>query len=177
MFISHDVHFIRALAKKVLHIDSGVLTPYAGGYDYYLEKSRATNEREALVAGNALALTNGSAPSLAPQTNGVAPAFAAAPTPRKTKEQKRAEAEARAAVSQGKREQAERVRKLERDIANLETRQKTLTAELETEATYQQPGRAIQLNRELTSVTNSLARLTQEWEASAEKLEREPATT
>ena len=167
VFISHDVHFIRALAKKVLHIDSGTLTPYAGGYDYYLEKSRATNEREALVAGNAPALTNGSAPSLA-HTNGNAPAPAAAPTARKTKEQKRAEAEARAAVSQGKRDQAERVRKLEREIANLETRQKALTAELEAEATYQQPGRAMQLNRELTGVTDLLARHTREWEAAAE---------
>ncbi len=54
VFISHDVHFIRALAKTVLHIDAGRLTPYAGGYEYYLEKSRATDEREALVAGHPL---------------------------------------------------------------------------------------------------------------------------
>ncbi|MCH5284224.1 MAG: ABC-F family ATP-binding cassette domain-containing protein [Akkermansiaceae bacterium] len=39
VFISHDVHFIRSLAEKTLHINQGVLTPYAGGYDYYLEKS------------------------------------------------------------------------------------------------------------------------------------------
>ena len=53
IFISHDVHFIRALARKVLHIDSGRLTPYAGGYDYYLEKRGAADNREALVAANA----------------------------------------------------------------------------------------------------------------------------
>ena len=39
VFISHDVHFIRTLATKVLHINAGKITPYAGGYDYYLEKS------------------------------------------------------------------------------------------------------------------------------------------
>ena len=39
VFISHDVHFIRSLAEKTLHINHGSLTPYAGGYDYYLEKS------------------------------------------------------------------------------------------------------------------------------------------
>lgn len=39
VFISHDVHFIRSLAEKTLHINQGTLTPYAGGYDYYLEKS------------------------------------------------------------------------------------------------------------------------------------------
>ena len=45
IFISHDVYFIRALAKTVLHVHAGRLTPYAGDYDYYLEKSRATSER------------------------------------------------------------------------------------------------------------------------------------
>ena len=51
IFISHDVYFIRALAQNVLHVHSGRLTPYAGNYDYYLEKSKATNERAALTAG------------------------------------------------------------------------------------------------------------------------------
>jgi ATP-binding cassette subfamily F protein 3 len=45
------VYFIRALAKNVLHVHSGRLTPYAGDYDYYLEKSKATNARAALTAG------------------------------------------------------------------------------------------------------------------------------
>ncbi len=39
VFISHDVHFIRSLAEKTLHVNKGTVTPYAGGYDYYLEKS------------------------------------------------------------------------------------------------------------------------------------------
>src|SRR5947208_13744731 len=50
IFISHDVYFIRAIAKTVLHINAGQLTAYAGDYDYYLDKSRATSERGALVA-------------------------------------------------------------------------------------------------------------------------------
>jgi ATP-binding cassette subfamily F protein 3 len=51
IFISHDVHFIKALAENVLHVHSGRLTPYAGNYDYYLEKSKATDARAALTAG------------------------------------------------------------------------------------------------------------------------------
>lgn len=52
VFISHDVHFIKSLATKVLHINAGHVTPYAGGYDYYLEKSGVTEEdaRAAVVA-------------------------------------------------------------------------------------------------------------------------------
>ena len=54
IFISHDVHFIRAIATSVLHINAGQLTPYAGDYDYYLDKSKATSARAALTAGEGL---------------------------------------------------------------------------------------------------------------------------
>src|SRR5438105_4664708 len=54
IFISHDVHFIRAIARSVLHIGAGKLTPFAGDYDYYLDKSRATSARAALTSGQKL---------------------------------------------------------------------------------------------------------------------------
>jgi len=51
VFISHDVHFIRHLATKVLHVNAGTVTPYAGSYDYFLEKTGLLeNERAALTA-------------------------------------------------------------------------------------------------------------------------------
>ncbi len=52
VFISHDVHFIRQIATKVLHINNGVVTPYSGDYNYYLEKTGAEeNARAAVIAG------------------------------------------------------------------------------------------------------------------------------
>ena len=52
VFISHDVHFIRQLATKVLHVNTGQVTPYVGGYDYFLEKTGALDDaRAALTAG------------------------------------------------------------------------------------------------------------------------------
>ena len=51
VFISHDVHFIRHLATKVLHVNAGKITPYTGGYDYFLEKTGALDDdRAALTA-------------------------------------------------------------------------------------------------------------------------------
>jgi ATP-binding cassette subfamily F protein 3 len=51
VFISHDVHFIRKLATKVLHVKGGgVVVPYPGGYDYFLEKTAAGDERAALTS-------------------------------------------------------------------------------------------------------------------------------
>jgi ATP-binding cassette subfamily F protein 3 len=52
VFISHDVHFIRKLATKVLHVNAGTVTAYPGGYDYFLEKTGGLdNERAAITAG------------------------------------------------------------------------------------------------------------------------------
>ncbi|HIG30448.1 MAG TPA: ABC-F family ATP-binding cassette domain-containing protein [Verrucomicrobiales bacterium] len=52
VFISHDVHFIKKLANKVLHINKGEVNSFPGGYDYYLEKT-GSQDREvmALTAG------------------------------------------------------------------------------------------------------------------------------
>ncbi|XOV73130.1 MAG: ABC-F family ATP-binding cassette domain-containing protein [Verrucomicrobiota bacterium] len=51
VFISHDVHFIRKLATKVLHVNKGTVTSYAGDYDYFLEKTNSEgNERAAITA-------------------------------------------------------------------------------------------------------------------------------
>jgi ATP-binding cassette subfamily F protein 3 len=51
VFISHDVHFIRKLATKVLHVNAGEVVAYVGGYDYFLEKTgTADDARAALTA-------------------------------------------------------------------------------------------------------------------------------
>jgi len=52
VFISHDVHFIRHLATKVLHVSAGHVTPYVGGYDYFLEKTHALDDERAALTAN-----------------------------------------------------------------------------------------------------------------------------
>src|SRR5207249_4313464 len=50
IFISHDVYFIRTLANHVVHVNAGRLTHYPGGYQYYLDKTKALSERAGLTA-------------------------------------------------------------------------------------------------------------------------------
>lgn len=51
VFISHDVHFIRKLATKVLHVNNGTVTSHLGTYDDFLERiGGLDNERAALTA-------------------------------------------------------------------------------------------------------------------------------
>jgi ATP-binding cassette, subfamily F, member 3 len=158
IFISHDVYFIRALANHVVHVNAGRLTHYPGGYQYYLDKTKAQSARAALTSGG----TNGSS---APQKS--------APANRLSidrKEQKRLEAEQRQARSNRRKAQKELVDRLEKEIQKLETQLKDLTAELENPATYEKPGRAVEVNRELMHAQERLAELNPEWEAAAGKL-------
>jgi ATP-binding cassette subfamily F protein 3 len=163
LFISHDVYFIRAIATSVLHISAGQLAPYAGDYQYYLDKSRAESERAALTAG--VKLTDARAGETTTST----------PEEResvfKTKEQKRAEAEARQARSRRRKEFEQRIAQLEGEIAALERRQKEIVAELENPDTYNDGGRAMQLNRDLMAVQESLHRHTSDWEAAVQGME------
>jgi ATP-binding cassette subfamily F protein 3 len=162
IFISHDVHFIRAIATSVLQITAGAhregskLTFYPGDYDYYLDKSKATSAKVALTAGRDAAEVNGLvvANKLQPPVRGL----------RKQREQKRLEAESRNAVSKTRREKEKRVHELESKIATLEAHQKELTAALEDPAVYGRGGRATAINRDLSAVAHDLARLTAEWE-------------
>ena len=161
IFISHDVYFIRAVAKTVLHINAGQLTPYAGDYGYYLDKSRATSARAALTSGNKLQ-------NFQPG-NGASPVARNAPSMRESREQRRADSEQRKAEAKIKRDHEKRVRDLEMQILKLEGRQKELTEELEKPETYERGGAATQLNRELQAVSTDLARLTAEWEKMGER--------
>ena len=168
IFISHDVHFIRAIATSVLHVTAGanrtggILAFYPGDYDYYLDKSKATSARTALTEGRAASEVNGfaAASKIQPEIrkeNGS--------SSRKQKEQKRLEAEARNAIAKARREKEKRVHEIETKIAALERQQKELTAALEDPATYAPGGRAIAINRDLSALSHDLARLTAEWES------------
>ncbi len=166
LFISHDVYFIRAIATSVLHINAGKLTPYAGDYDYYLDKSKATSAREGLIA------SEGRASARPPVKGKIAQApdmqKHVPPGLRETRERRRVESEKRKVEAKAKRDREKRARELEMHILSLEGRQKELTAELEKPETYAAGGAVMELNRELLAVTKELERLIAEWEAVSE---------
>ena len=165
IFISHDVHFIRKLATTVLHISAGKLTPYAGDYQYYLDKSNQTSDRSALVSGDALTDSRAGA---------AIPAIPAAPAEPvklfKTREEKKAENQRREAALATKRALKKSIADMETTITGLEKKQAALAQDLEHPSTYANPNKAMQLNRELMGVQNSLATTTAAWEKALEHL-------
>jgi ATP-binding cassette subfamily F protein 3 len=158
IFISHDVYFIRALANHVVHINAGRLTHYPGGYQYYLDKTKALSARAALTASG-----NGSEGRsrnrLVVNDSQVS-----------RKDQKRLEAERRQARSRERKAQQTVVAKLEKEIQDLESRQAGLIAELEKQETYEKPGEAHRINRELVSIQARLGELHPNWEEQATRL-------
>ena len=151
-FVSHDVHFIRQIAKTVLHVHSGRLTPYAGDYAYYLEKSKAGNERAALTAG----FTDGRPKQAEAPKAEKAPA--AAPTKLSGSDIRKLEKE---------------VSRLEQLVADLEAKQAQLTTELADPATYAQGAKVQQLNADLKATTDALHAASADWEKAAQKLSEE----
>jgi ATP-binding cassette subfamily F protein 3 len=147
-FVSHDVHFIREIAKTVLHVHSGRLTNYAGDYAYYLEKSKSGNERAALTAG----------------FTDARPKQDEAPKAEKPK------APVKPSASDIRKLQAD-VTKCEQQVADLEAKQAQITAELADPATYTGG-----VNLPLRDTINALQTATAAWEQAARKLSEAEGT-
>jgi ATP-binding cassette subfamily F protein 3 len=186
VFISHDVYFIRALANHVVHVNAGRLTRYPGGYQYYLDKTRAESERAGLTAGgreagfgrvSVPASPGSGADDLSQGSRGHSPSRVAGSGESvegvpalSRKDQKRLEAEQRQARSRERKAQQQIVHELEKEIQEQEARQAEIVAELERPETYEQPGLAQKINRELAEVQRRLADLNPEWEREATRL-------
>lgn len=161
LFISHDVHFIRALSNHVVRVEAGQLRHFPGGYQYYLDKT-AQSARAALTSSftSSTALDAGARRlTVSDPASGL-----------DRKEKRRLEAEQRQARSRKRQEIQKRISALEKEIATLEAEQTRLAAELESPATYAAPGLAMKINRELLTVHDRLPEATAEWEAAATEL-------
>ena len=158
IFVSHDVHFIRAIANRTVHIHAGKLTHYAGGYDYYLKKSGASSEQQALVGG----LSNAR-----PETE-------AAPSPatdkRSAKDKRRAAAAQRQEAKAARRGVEARVAALEKEILALEEEQAAIGQQLEDPKTYNDNEAAKDLHIRSGRLQKRLTEKNYEWEIAAEEL-------
>ncbi len=158
-FVSHDVYFIRAIAKSVLHIHAGTITPYAGDYDYYLEKSGATSAQSALIApGHGNVLSNHQPEHHLPSLP-VEPKIGL----KEIKAKRRAEAEERKLLQHARRSLEKEISELEASILFLESEKKRLEAALEDSSSYERRI-AFGLNEELLAVIEKLEQKESRWE-------------
>ena len=158
VFVSHDVHFIRAIAKSTVQIQAGKVTHYAGDYDYYLRKSGADSDQSGLIAGLKNARPDGS-----PHKEGKHQALSA-------KERRRMAAEERKTSGKAKKAIQDRVNRLESEILKLEEAQSSLSKQLEDPEAYKDPEAAKELNIKASRIAKYLEEKNYEWEVAVEEL-------
>ena len=126
-FVSHDVHFIRSVARRVVRVSGGRVVEYPGDWEYYLWR-RAQDE--AAAGASAPAPSRGATADAAP-----------APAPgersgRGLKWERRQAAEARAVLARRLRPLREEATRIENLVDELEREKSGLAAELADPDTY-----------------------------------------
>lgn len=158
VFVSHDVHFIRAIAQHTIQIQAGTTTNFAGDYDYYLRKSNASSEQSGLVAG-----IKNARPDFEAKAKSKQPVISA-------KERRRIEAEKRKLESKGRKGIEKRIAKIETEILQLETDQASVTEQLADPSSYSDKEKAKELNIQSARISKRLQEKNYEWEVAAEEL-------
>jgi ATP-binding cassette subfamily F protein 3 len=145
VFVSHDVHFIRSLATSVLHVQPGQIRFYPGSYDYFVEKTASDSNKVSNVSSEA-------PPRSEPTTRS------------QEKERKRLEAEARQQRSQKERQLRSKLQQIEKQILELEERQRQLVVALQ-----ESNGSTSEQSLELKRITDELNTLMPAWEQLVEE--------
>lgn len=153
LLISHDRYFLDKLVDRVIEIRDGRLIEYDGNYSYYLQK-RDNSKSASAAANNKKAV----------DTSEVTGA-------KKTKEQKRLEAEARQTISKKRNRLQAAVDALEAKIDELETRKGELETKMARPETYDDSALAVILQKEHATVSKELEETNSQWEEALTNLE------
>ena len=155
-FITHDRHLINTVANKVIEVRAGSLNVYPGDYQDYLYQKELEKKEAGMETGEAFTPLSSEArrsPS------------------RKSKEQKRIEAEARNRLYRETQELRQKIRGVEQSLDQATQEMETMSAQLSDPEVYRQGENIPELLRCHAAVKKQVETLTAEWEILAGQLE------
>ena len=164
LLISHDRYFLDKLVNRVLEIKDGIVIEYGGNYSYYLEK-RDTVHASLAQSGFIRKKESETENESSDETKAEAGGF------KKSKEQKRLEAEARQSISKERNRLQKEVNTLEEKIELLERRKSELEYLLAQKETYSNSDLTVQFQKEYGMVNKELDVANQKWEVALSQLD------
>jgi ATP-binding cassette subfamily F protein 3 len=155
-FITHDRHLINAVANKVIEVNAGQLTVYPGTYDDYLYKKELEKQAAESPGGNGDLAESAKSKELAG---------------RRSKEQKRLEAEARNRFYRETLEIRQRIQTIETNLDQATREMEELSRQLADPEVYRRGENIPELLKSHATLKKSAEELATEWEILAQRLE------